>query len=119
MLLVADADWVRDSVASTIIDPGASLESVDDPEVAVERLGAHRYRVVLVDMQVGSMGGMAITRMFKQAMALGEVETTPVVLLLDRTADKFLARRAGADGFVVKPFTAQEFRSVVTAATGG
>jgi DNA-binding response OmpR family regulator len=32
------------------------------------------------------------------------------VLLLDRAADSFLARRAGADEWLVKPFDAREFR---------
>jgi DNA-binding response OmpR family regulator len=36
-----------------------------------------------------------------------------VLLLLDRTADEFIAKRAGADRWVVKPFTAQAFRAAM------
>ncbi|MEX0797105.1 MAG: hypothetical protein WD274_10455 [Acidimicrobiia bacterium] len=36
-----------------------------------------------------------------------------MVLLLDRSADTFIARRARADASVVKPLTAAELRSAV------
>jgi DNA-binding response OmpR family regulator len=39
-----------------------------------------------------------------------------LVMLLDREADVFLARRAGADAAVVKPFDAEELRTAI--ATG-
>jgi AmiR/NasT family two-component response regulator len=42
----------------------------------------------------------------------------PVVLLLDRNADAFIAKRAGAAAWVRKPFTAFELRSAVAAAIG-
>jgi hypothetical protein len=35
------------------------------------------------------------------------------VILLDRTVDGFLAKRAGADAWVVKPFTDHELRTAV------
>ena len=73
------------------------------------------YDAAIVDMQVGSMGGMAITRLLKDAMASGDVDTTPIILLLDRQADTFLAKRAGADSFIVKPFSSQQLRSALTA----
>jgi DNA-binding response OmpR family regulator len=35
------------------------------------------------------------------------------VLLLDRSADSFLAKRAGADAWVIKPFHDAELRAAV------
>ena len=67
----------------------------------------------IVDMQVGSMGGMAITRTLK-AMTPA---TGPIVLLLDRQADAFIARRAGADAWLAKPFNAQALRRVLADVT--
>lgn len=115
LLLVADDMWVKNDVAAAVTDPGTVLETIDEPEEAAEVLAGQRYDAAIVDMQVKSMGGMAITRLLKDAMATGDVEPTPIILLLDRQADVFLARRAGADGFIVKPFTSQQLRDELTA----
>lgn len=115
LLLVADDMWVKNDVAAAVTDPGTVLETIDEPEEAAEVLAGQRYDAAIVDMQVKSMGGMAITRLLKDAMATGDVEPTPIILLLDRQADVFLARRAGADGFIVKPFTSQQLRGELTA----
>lgn len=69
--------------------------------------------VYLVDMQVGSMGGMAITRQLREAIHAGTIPAGTIVMLLDRQADAFIAKRAGADGWVVKPFTAQQLRATI------
>ena len=42
-------------------------------------------------------------------------EAAPIVLLLDRQADVFLAKRAGADAYLVKPFTSQQLRAALGA----
>ena len=117
ILLVADDQWVVNDVSAAVTSPGARLDTVPDADDAVTRLIDREYDLVVVDMQVGNMGGMAITRRLRDAMRMEGVELRPVVMLLDRSADAFLARRAGADAQVVKPFTAQEFRSA-TASLG-
>jgi len=65
------------------------------------------------------MGGMAVTRDVRDRDALAGREFTPVVILLDRAADAFLAKRAGAAGWVVKPFTTATIREALERATGG
>ena len=115
LLLVTDDVWVKNDVAAAVTDPGTILETIDEPEAAAEVLASQRYHAAIVDMQVRNMGGMAIVRLLRDAMASGAVEPTPVILLLDRQADTFLARRAGADGFIVKPFTSQQLRSALAA----
>ncbi len=69
--------------------------------------------VYLVDMQVGSMGGMAITRQLRDAMYAETIPAGVIVMLLDRQADSFIAKRAGADGWVAKPFSAQQLRATI------
>lgn len=113
ILLVTDSHWVRNEVESAIIEPTTSLVHVEDPRTVVAVAALNPPSVYLVDMQVGSMGGMAITRAIKAAASNGEVADRPVVLLLDRSADEFIAKRAGADRWIVKPFTAQALRSAM------
>lgn len=118
ILLVADAEWVRNDVEAALSEPGTTIAVEQDPRAAATRVASERFDWALIDMQVGSMGGMAIVRMLRTAIASGSIEDLGIVLLLDRDADAFLAGRAGADAAVVKPFTAQDLRARMAAATG-
>lgn len=113
ILLVADDAWVRNDVEAALSDPSTTLTVCDDPKSAAETAGETPFDVVVVDMQIKSMGGMAVTRLLHDAMAAGDCPPTPVVMLLDRKADVFLARRARLDAHLIKPFTAQALRSVL------
>lgn len=113
LLLVADDIWVKNDVAAAVTDPGTTLETIDEPEEAANVLGTRQFDAVIVDMQVKNMGGMAITRLLQSAMSAGDVEDTPLILLLDRQADVFLANRAGADAHLLKPFTSQQLRAAL------
>ena len=70
-------------------------------------------------MQIGSMGGMAICMDLRHEESYGASEPVAVLMLLDRRPDVFLARRSGADGFVVKPLDPQRVRSAVRALLRG
>ena len=59
------------------------------------------------------MGGMAVTHEVRSRFGLAGDPSPPVVILLDRSADGFLAKRAGADGWLVKPFTTRDVRQVI------
>ncbi len=113
VLLVADAGWVRNEVRAGLSEPDTTLVEEGDPRRAVAAAGEACAHVVLVDMQVGSMGGMAIVRAIRDAAGLGELPPTATVILLDRSADAFLADRAGADAWLAKPFTAHQLRAVI------
>ena len=117
LLLVTDSTWVHNDVAASL-PPGWTMQ-VTDSRVAVAAAAQHQPDVVSIDLQVGSMGGFAVVRALKDAMALGDLVPTKLVLLLDRQADRFLVNRSGADGSLVKPFTAQELRGVLTEVTIG
>ncbi len=113
VLLIADDDRVRDDVEAALAGPRSRVVTVSDPRAAVRRAKEVKPESVLIDLQVGSMGGMAIVRAFKDAIALGSLPGVPLVMLLDRGVDAFLADRAGASSWVVKPFTAQDLRAAL------
>jgi DNA-binding response OmpR family regulator len=107
-LVVADGAWVANEVRSALSLGSWQIEDMDDPRAVTERLEESRIDVVVVDMQVGSKGGMAVVRAIRQAT--DELSRPRTVMLLDRSADTFLARRAGADASVLKPINAAELR---------
>lgn len=109
LVLVADTPWVANEVRAALAVDGWQYIEVADPRQATATVIETRPDVLLVDMQVGSMGGMAVVRDIRQ-----QVEHRPrMVLLLDRSADRFLAHRAGADASVLKPFEATELRRAI------
>jgi len=113
ILLIADDAWVQNEVAAAIDDASTTVRHETDPRMATTAAGESRYDVIIIDMQVGSMGGVALIRALRDAINAGEVELTPMVLLLDRADDAFLAKRVDAAAFVTKPFTAQALRSAL------
>lgn len=113
ILLIADEEWVRNDVAASIVDPSTTLTMLDDAEDIIGLAGERRFDLFAVDMQIGSTGGMATVRLIRDAIFRGEIDDTPIVLLLDRSADVFLAKRAGVEAYLVKPFTSQQLRGVM------
>lgn len=110
-LVVSDGSWVTNEVRSALSVGGWEIDEIRDPRAVVERLDESRVDAVIVDMQVGSKGGMAVIRSIRQATDL--FSRPRLVLLLDRSADEFLARRAGADAAVLKPFDPPQLRAAL------
>jgi CheY-like chemotaxis protein len=107
-LVIADSAWAVNDVLSTLPQGVWEVELLDDPIRSAAKVAELDPDVVIIDLQIKSMGGMAIVR---QIRADPDIEEVPrLVLLLDREADGFLAKRAGADAWVVKPFQADELR---------
>jgi len=116
VLVVADEAWARNDVHSALTTPDYELVDHEDPKTVASVVADGSVDAVIVDLQVSSMGGMAVTRSVRENTTVRGDTHTPVVLLLDRAADKFLAGRSGAAAWVVKPFTAQELRGAVDGA---
>lgn len=110
-LLVTDATWVANDVMAAVAVDHWEVISLDDPAAAGARTREIGPDAVIVDMQVGSMGGMAIVRSIRAEFQ----DSAPprIVLLLDRSADRFLARRALADASVLKPIVASELKAAL------
>jgi DNA-binding NarL/FixJ family response regulator len=75
--------------------------------------------LVIVDMQMGNMGGMATTLELRLEASYDKIDHVPVLMLLDRRPDVFLARRSGAEGWLVKPLDPIRLRRAVTALLEG
>jgi CheY-like chemotaxis protein len=113
LLLVADVPWVAEAVQAALGGAPYHLTTVGNPAEAVAAWREHAPAAVLIDLQVGSRGGMAVVRDLRAAAQAGAAGPPPTVLLLDRVVDGFLARRAGADAWISKPFTGFALRRLV------
>lgn len=115
VLLVADANWIGNEVKAALTVADWEIDELSDPRQTLDRVSETSPDAVIVDMQIGSMGGMAVIRAIRSGI---DVNARPrTVLLLDRSADEFIARRAGADASVLKPINAVALRQALSGAT--
>ena len=114
-LVIADSEWVVNDILATLPQGEWEIEMLDDPVQSGSKVAELEPDVVIIDLQVKNMGGMAVVR---QIRADPNIDETPhLVMLLDREVDGFLAKRAGADAWVAKPFSAHELRQAIGLAT--
>jgi DNA-binding response OmpR family regulator len=124
VLLATDADWLVQDVVAALGGPDTSFtvctDGRDAARVFADKVAAGEgIDVAIFDLQIGSMGGMAVTLSLRQDESSGRVPHVPIVMLLDRIADVFLARRSGADGWLVKPLDPLRLRRAVRAVLRG
>ena len=75
--------------------------------------------LVVLDLQIGTMGGMATCLDLRLEEGAGRLEHVPVLMLLDRRPDVFLARRSKAEGWLLKPLDPIRLRRAAQALLGG
>jgi DNA-binding response OmpR family regulator len=113
ILVVADGPWVRNQVRTALAGPDQDVLEVDNGQ-DVRDIVAHRHPdVVILDLQIGNMGGFAVAIDLHLEASGGRAPEVPIVLLLDREADRFLAKRADVDAELVKPIDAGTLRRTV------
>ena len=113
VLVASDAAWVRDHVKAALCAPNFEVIDVHRGQDVRDTVGREHPDLVVVDMQIGNMGGMAVSRDLRLEESGGRLEHVPILLLLDREADRFLARQSAADGMLVKPVDAGTLRRTV------
>lgn len=91
---------------------GYVVDSCLDARAGWAILQGIRPDIVVVDLQTGSAGGFALARDMSQDPRLARV---PVLMLLERRQDEWLARTAGATAFCVKPLGTDDLVREVTA----
>ena len=113
ILVVSDAPSVLADVRAALEDEETFVREVTDGHAVRLEVAEEAPDLVITDMQVGSMGAVAICMDLRLEASGGRLPPVPVLVLLDRRADVFLARRSEAEGFVVKPFDSLRLRRAV------
>lgn len=85
--------------------PGCEVTRVEEARAAWAAMRRFTPALVIVDLQTGSAGGFSLARDMAADPRLADV---PVLLLLERPHDAWLASQAGAAAYRVKPLAAAE-----------
>ena len=119
ILVASDAPSVRAEVAAIAGRPDIEIREARSGPAALEAVAANMPDLVVVDLQMGNMGGMAVCLELRLDESFGKLEPVPVLMLLDRRPDVFLARRSGAEGWLVKPLDPIRLRRAITSLLDG
>jgi len=119
VIIAGDAPGVRNEVRAVLGARHFTVREVTSGPLLMTAVEESAPDLVVCDMQIGEMGGMAITRELRLEESGGRLPHVPVLLLLDRRPDVFLARRSQAEGFLVKPLDPIRLRRAITAILDG
>ncbi len=119
ILLATDADWIVDEVVAALGDDDVRFTVCRDGRAVAGQVAVSTPDLAILDLQVGSMGGMAVTMDLRLDESSGALPHVPVLMLLDRRADVHLGRRCGAEGWLIKPLDALRLRRAAEAIANG
>jgi DNA-binding NarL/FixJ family response regulator len=119
IVVASDAPSVRAEVVAVVGESGTEVVEIDSGHGVAPAVEEYRPDLVIVDLQMGSMGGMAVCLELRLEESYGNLPHVPVLMLLDRRADVFLARRSDAEGWVVKPLDPVRLRRAARALADG
>ena len=119
ILLATDADWIVDEVTNALGGPDDTFTVCREGRVVTEQIEEQTPDLAIFDLQIGSMGGMAVTMSLRLDESADRLPHVPVLMLLDRVADVHLARRSGAEGWLIKPLDALRLKRAAKAILGG
>jgi two-component system, OmpR family, response regulator MtrA len=115
-VVVADDDPdVRDLVQFKLEQAGIDVVGAENGPAALEACQQHVPDLVLLDLMMPGMSGLDVCRSLRQ---IDEMAMVPVIMLTARAQESDIAQgfEAGADDYVVKPFSPRELSSRVQAA---
>jgi DNA-binding response OmpR family regulator len=115
VLIASDADAVFDEVEAALADETTRVVRVREGSAVGDVVATATPDLVILDLQIGNMGGIAACMHLRHEAGDDRLPEVPVLMLLDRDADVFLARRSGADGWIVKPLDAFALRRAAMA----
>ncbi len=113
VLVAADARWVREQVRAALVAPGQEVVEVTRGQDVRGAVAEQHPDLVVLDMQISNMGGVAVAIDLRLEESGGRLPHVPIMLLLDREADRFLAKRADVDAELVKPVDPGTLRRTV------
>jgi len=112
-ILVADDDLAILHVLDTVLSgDGYQVVTAEDGETAVELARHNGFDLILLDVQMPRLDGIAAARKLRSDPRLAGV---PIVMLTARTADKDIeaAFAEGVTDYITKPFAVSQMRARV------
>lgn len=114
-ILIVEDNAVNRMVATNILSKmGHSVQVASNGLEALQQVIDHDFDVVLMDIQMPEMNGVAATQEIRKLSDPKKSQVPIIALTADAmVGDKEKYLRAGLDGYVSKPFRADQLRQVI------
>jgi DNA-binding response OmpR family regulator len=114
LLVVEDDDTLRETIVYNLQEEGYAVLSAEDGERGLELIRTHKPDLVVLDIMLPRLDGLAVTRMVRKNAELAQI---PIIVLTARgtQGDKMVGLDSGADDYITKPFGLGEFLARVRA----
>ena len=113
-VLICDDSVAEIKLMESVLESaGYRPVAITDATMIERTIDVEHPQVILLDVVMPNRNGFQVCRDLK---ATPEYSRIPVIVVTskDGESDRFWAQQQGADGYVVKPFTAQQLLSVVS-----
>ena len=112
ILVVEDNPDLADLVTLNLRDEGYAVENIGDGSLALEKLQAEPYDLVILDLMLPGMDGLMLCKQLRN-----RPDYLPILMLTAKSTelDRVLGLEVGADDYVTKPFSIRELMARVKA----
>jgi CheY-like chemotaxis protein len=112
IMLVDDEPIIRELVRTMLTSGSVEVEVAADGVECLKLAKSRKFDLILLDIVLPGMDGITVCRMLKSDPATTRI---PIYMLTAKAkqADVETAKRAGADGYINKPFKGAELMDLV------
>jgi two-component system chemotaxis response regulator CheY len=112
IIAVDDSMSIRETVKMTLQTIGYHVLTAEDGAVGLRLCQQQKADLVITDLNMPNVDGITL---ISNLRALPQYRFTPILMLTTESNDekKNAGRRAGATGWIVKPFAPDRFLAVV------
>jgi CheY-like chemotaxis protein len=117
ILLVEDEPVIRELVRSMLSDGPVTVECASNGVDGLKLAKSETFHLILLDVVLPQMDGITVCRLLKSD---AQTAAVPLYMLTAKAkkSDIETATRAGADGYIQKPFRSAELMDLVARLRG-
>ncbi|MFP3357950.1 response regulator transcription factor [Planococcus sp. SIMBA_143] len=112
ILVIDDEQTMRDLLARTLNEAGYSVQQASTGERGIERIREGGIDFVILDIMMAGQDGFSVCR---QVREFSDVPILMLTAIAGSEADKINGLRAGADDYLIKPFSRGELLARIEA----
>lgn len=112
VLIIDDSSMALSVTSDLLTKAGYDVETRNGPEGAIERVRELHPDIVVCDVMMPGINGFEICGMIRKDERLSDIR---IIMASSKSyeADRAKARKLGADGYIIKPFTIEKFDAVL------
>jgi CheY-like chemotaxis protein len=112
VLVIDDSKMALKITVGLLQAAGYEAEALNDPERAIKRLHELKPDIVVCDVMMPGINGFEVCRLIREDEELADIR---IVMASAKAyeADQNKAKKMGANGYIIKPFTMEKFDSII------